>query len=306
MTEIAKVKDAALLPEKYLEVDKKQLDDAKNAAHMKPMNIRFIPDGVDRTLDEFTTYPKQAKVEGASAQMTVQELRELVAKQEDMDIADVNFYVRSTIIPNNLRIGQCFADWMGFGLESWPPQFISKPRIRGFEVQVHVPGMRDTSVWDGGKLHSYVDRTLIFDVLPTTTVRELKDMIKVRLRIPVARQLLTAMIHKDDRSVFGEHISLDDSEKTMSDYGVDTFCAKLVLEKNPFDENGMYVFDDAYWDETGYHPQPADCWIPNDSLSNRARPDASEVDPNMPATILTDRRAADNKRAKEEASKPKK
>lgn len=25
---------------------------------------------------------------------------------------------------------------------------------------------------------------------------------------------------------------------------------------------GDYIFDDAFWDENGYHPQPAGCWIP--------------------------------------------
>lgn len=304
-TAFAKVKDTSQPMEKYLEVNAKQLADAETATLMKPMNIRFMADDADRTIDDITTFPKQAKVEGFCAQMTVQELREVVAKQENMDVDDVNFYTKSTIIPNHLKVGQCFADWMGFGLENWPPQFISKPRIRGFEVTVAVPAMRDTTVWDNGKLLQYAPKTMTFDVLPTTTVRELKELIFKRMKLRVERQLLTAMIHKEERSTYGEHVELDDLDKTMSDYGVDTFYARICLEKNPFDENGMYVFDDAYWDEKGYHPQPMDCHIPKESLSNRARPDAHEVDPNMPATIISDRRAADNARAKDEAKKDK-
>jgi|Transcript_123450 hypothetical protein len=300
-TAFAKIKDAKLPLEKYLEVENKQLNDAKALALMKPMSIKFMGDGADRTLDDFTSFPKQAKVEDVCAQMTVQELREIVAKQESMEVDDVNFYVKSTIIPNDMRIGQCFADWMGFGLENWPPQFISKPRIQGFEVEVSIPAMRDTSMWDGGKLTQFADRTLVFDVQPTTTTLELKQMIFQKLKIPPERQLLTAMIHDDPRSVYGNHVSLSSASKTMSDYGITNFCAKLVLEKNPFDENGMYVFDDAYWDDRGYHPQPLDCWIPSDSLANRSRPDAQTADPNLPTTILTDRRAADQNRSKAEA-----
>lgn len=300
-TSFAKVKDASLPTEKYLEVEAKHINDAKTNVLMKPMTVKFTPEGADRTLDDLTNFEKTCKVEGVHAQMTVQELREIVARMERKDVEDVNFYVRSTIIPNHLRIGQCFADWMGFGLENWPPQFIAKPRIRGFEVAVTVSAMRDISVWDGGKLNNFMDRTLVFDVEPSTTVRELKEMIFKKIKIPAHRQLLTAMIHKEERSCFGDPVALDDDSMTMSDYEVDTFCAKLVLEKNPFDENGMYVFDDAYFDERGYHPQPMDCWIPCDSISNRARPDAQQADPNQPTTILTDRRQAENARSEAEA-----
>jgi len=300
-TAFAKYKDTSLPTEKYLEVDTKQINDAKTGMSMKPMTIKFISDGPDRTLDENTFYGKQAKYEGCNAQMTVQELREEVAKQENMDVQDVNFYVRSTIIPNNLRVGQCYADWMGFGLENWPPQFISKPRIRGFEVNVFIGACRDISVWDNGKLNYFTDKTLTYDVNAATTVGELKDMIEKTIKIPYHRQNLIAMIHKEERSVMGEHIVLEKDNWTMEDYGVNTFCAKIVLEKKVFDDNGMYIFDDAYWDEKGYHSQPIDAFTPLDSLSNRARPDASEVDPNVPLNILTDRRAADNKKRQDEA-----
>jgi hypothetical protein len=300
-TAFANIKDTTLALEKFLDVEQKHLNDAKTASLMKPMNIRFMADGSDRTLDDFTAYPKQCKVEGVNAQMTVQDLREVVAKQEGMYIEDVNFYVKSTIIPNEYRLGQCFADWMGFGLENWPPQFVVKPRIQGFEVEVTIPAVRDTSVWEGGKMTQFADRTLVFDVQPDSTAGDLKEMIFKKLKIPPKRQSLTAMIHESERSVYGTHVALDDDSKTMKDYGITTFCAKLVLEKNPFDENGMYIFDDAYWDDRGYHPQPLDCWIPNDSLANRSRPDANPVDPNFPTTILTDRRAADQARSQAEA-----
>lgn len=305
-TTVAKVKDASLPPEEYLEVDLKQLNDAKAKMLMRPMTIKFILDGADRTISDNMTYAKLCKLEGAHAQMTIQELRELVAKQEEMDVKDVNLYVKSTIIPNHLRIGQCFADWMGFGLESWPPQFIAKPRIRGFEVVVTVPAMRDTMLWHAGTLLFYGERALTFDVEPSTTTCELKEFIFKQVKIPAHRQILTALIHKESRSVYGDHVALDDDSKTLSDFGVDASCAKLIMEKNPFDENGMYVFDDCYWDEQGYHLQPENCWIPSDSIANRARPDAHQVDPNSPAAILTDRAASrDAKEAEANAKRPK-
>lgn len=300
-TTYATIKDANLPLEKFLAVENKHIVDAKAGQFMKQLTLKFLAEGADRTLDDYTNFEKQCKVEGTSSQMTIQELREIVAKQEKKDVEDVNFYAKSSIIPNHLRIGQCFADWMGFGLENFPPQLSVKPRIRGFEVCVYVQAMRDTMVWDGGKLNSYVDRVLTFDVEPSTTVQELKELVARKTKIPATRQLLTAMIHKEERSLYGDHVSLEDNSLTMSDYGVDTFCAKIVLEKNPFDENGMYIFDDCYWDERGYHPQPMDCWIPTDSISNRARPDAQKVDPNAPTTILTDRRAAENAKSEAEA-----
>lgn len=225
-TSFAKVKDASLPIEKYLEVEAKQINDAKTNLRMKAMTVKFIAEGADRTLDDFTNFEKTCKVEGCHAQMTIQELREVVAQQEKKDVEDVNFYTKATIIPNHLRIGQCFADWMGFGLENWPPQFTAKPRIRGFEVVVTVPAMRDTMVWDAGKLSSYTDRSLVFDVEPSTTAGELKELVFKKVKIPAHRQLLTAMIHKDERSLYGEHVTLDDDAMTMSEYGVDTFLRK--------------------------------------------------------------------------------
>lgn len=297
----AKIKDAKLPVEKYLEIENKQSIDAKAHREMKPMTVNFIAEGADRTLDDLTNYPRKCEVKGANAQMTVQEFREVVARQEKMEVEDVNIYTKGSVVPNHLRLGQCFADWMGFGLETWPPAFIVKPRVRGFEVSVTVPASRDTQVWNAGALQTHKDRHLVFDVEPTTTAGELKELVAKQVKIPPARQLLTAMVHKDERSINGDHVSLDDNSKTMADYGIDTFCAKIVLEKNPFDENGMYVFDDAYWDDKGYHPQPVDCWIPTDSISNRSRPDAQKNDPNVPGVILTDRRAAENARSEAEA-----
>merc|ERR1719378_858281 len=78
--------------------------------------------------------------------------------------------------------------------------------------------------------------------------------------------------------------------KTMSEYELEKYLVSIKYEKQMFDENGDYIFDDAYWDEKGYHAQPLDTWIPMDSLADRTRPDAQKVDPAQPLSIVSDRR----------------
>jgi len=291
--DISVEKDPTLAPEKLLEINGGALTSAKNSATMKPMQIKFIPDGPDRTIDDQTVYSKTSKLEGVSAQQTIYDIRQLIAKQENIEVEDVNLYSKNNWMPDDVIVGSAYADWAGYGLENWPPQFACKPRVRGFEVKVKVLACRDTADWKDGKLMTYCNRTYTFDVESSTTVRELKEMLEKRIRIPADRHLLTALIHKNNRSVNGEDVALDDDSRTLGEYGVDGFCPKITFEKNPFDANGMFIFDDAYFDNSGYHPQPLGAWIPQDSIANRARPDAQKNDPNAPAVIVTDRRQAE-------------
>lgn len=283
-------KDPKLPPEEMLEVESAQLRAAKDAELLKTIRVRFIEEGSDRTIDSFTKFPKTVNVEGMSAQETIFELRQKIAEQESIPVEDVNLFCANTSLEDNMTISDCYVDWMGFGLEDWPPRFIVKPRIKGFEVVVDVPAMRDTSVWDNGRMTSYLDRNLVFDVDAHTRVTDLKGMLAAKLNIPGKRQKLTALIRKSLKWE-GEYVELSDDLKSLGDYELDKFCVCVKFEKNPFDENGDYVFDDAYFDATGYHPQPIDCWIPQDSIADRSRPDAQKVDPNQPLSIVSDRRA---------------
>jgi len=282
-------KDSNLPPEEQLEVDVAQLKAAKDAELLKPIRIRFLEEGTDRTVDDSTKFPKNCMIEGFSAQQTILELRQAVADQENMALEDVNLFCKTTHFDDHMLIATLYVDWMGFGLEDWPPRFISKPRVRGFELNVDVPATRDTSVWENGRMQSFQDRTLVFDVEPATKVEELKSMIAQKLSIPPKRQALTAFLRRSLKSA-GEYMELSDGSKTMSDYEIDKYCVCVKFEKAFFDESGDYVFDDAYWDEQGYHAQPTDTWIPQDSLSNRTRPDAQKVDPAQPLSIVSDRR----------------
>jgi hypothetical protein len=282
-------KDPKLPPEEQLEVDVAQLKSAKEAELMKPVRVRFLEDGPDRTIDDFTKFGKNAIVEGMSAQQTILELRKTIADTENLPLEDVNLFTKTTRFDDHMLIGECYVDWMGYGLEDWPPRFIVKGRVRGFEVYVDITRSRDTSVWENGRLQSFFDRHLIFDLEKATKVEELKAMIAQKTRIPAKRQKLTAFLRKELNSP-GEYIVLDDNSKTMSDYELEKYLVCIKFEKNPFDENGDLIFDDAYWDEKGYHPQPLDTHIPMDSLSDRSRPDANKIDPTQPLSIVSDRR----------------
>merc|ERR1712032_226466 len=252
-----------------------------------------IEEGADRTLDDLVAFGKTVQVQNFSAQQTIYELRQTIAAQENMAVEDVNIFVKTTHIPDNAIVGDCMVEWLGSGLEAWPPQFMGKTRVKGFEIHIDVPAMRDTSVWKAGRCEFYGEKQLIFDVDAATKVQQLKDLIARKLKIPAARQLLTAQMLYDNQT-WGALVPLSDDKKTLGDYEVDVYCVSIKLEKDACDENGMYVFDDAYFDSEGYHAQPDTSGIPPDSISNRLRPDANRLDPCQPTSILTDRRQAQN------------
>merc|ERR1719382_2248056 len=147
-----------------------------------------------------------------------------------MAVEDVNLFGQNTVLTDELALADLFVDWMGFGLEDWPPRFISKPRVRGFEIYVDVPACRDTSVWDAGRLQSYFDRQLVFDVRADTKVAELKAMIAARIGIPAKRHKLTAHV-RESLQDSGRYVYLDDDNKTMGDHQFDKFCVAVKFEK---------------------------------------------------------------------------
>lgn len=284
-------KALAVPAEQLLKVDAGQLKAAKDAELLKAIRVRFIEDGPDRTIDQFTKFPRETKVEGMSAQQTVFELRRAIAEQERIPLEDVNLFGQNSVLCDKLKIADLYVDWMGFGLEDWPPRVISKTRARGFELFVDVPAMRDTSVWEAGRMQSYFDRQLVFAVEAGTKVVELKAMIAAKLGIPPKRQRLTAHL-RESLGDAGRFVLLGDDTKTMADYTLQQHCVAIKFEKSAFDENGDFVFDDAYWDDQGYHAPPGDSWIPLDSLCDRNRPDAQKADPVQPLSIASDRRSA--------------
>merc|ERR1712050_813902 len=150
-----------------------------------------------------------------------------------------------------------------------------------------------TSKWEKGRLENYIDRTLIFDADSSTTVQALKAMIAAKVGIPAKRQVLTAHLRRSLKEI-GDYVKLDDDLKTLGDFEFQQFGVCIKIQKNPFDENGDFVFDDAYFDDVGYHPPPAESWIPIDSIASRNRPDAQKTDPSQPLSIISDRAKARN------------
>lgn len=283
-------KDASLRPEQMLEVDASQLKAAKDGELMKGIRVRFTEDGPDRTIDFQTKYPKTETIEGISAQQTVLELRQQIARQERVPVDSINLCLMGQHgkVHDKEILGDCYVDWMGFGLEDWPPRFISKPKLNGWEIFVDVPAMRDTSTWENGRMQHFVDRKLVFDATDSMTVQELKELIRKRLSVPAKQQVLTAHL-RDTLDDLGEFVLLE-NHMTLDQYDLRKRCVTIKFQKSQFDENGDFIFDDAFWDNEGYHPQPTDTWIPSDSLCDRTRPDANKVDPTQPLSIVSDRR----------------
>jgi len=286
-----KMKESKQSFEKMLEVDEGQLVNAKEAELLKPIRVRFI-EGSDRTLDSKVQSSKAVEVTGVSGQSTIGDLRLKLAKMEEMPLEDINLFVAETNLTDEIQLHECYMDWMGSGMDDWPPRFTVKPRVSGFELHISVPPMRDTSEWDKGRLLQYQMQNLVFDVQPSATIKELKQMLATRIGIPASRHKLSAHLRKSLHS-YGEYVDLDEDEKTLADYELDKYGVCVHFEKAQVDSNGDYIFDDAFWDENGYHPQPEGCWIPEDSIADRVRPDANPVDPNQPLSIVSDRRAAE-------------
>eukprot|EP00435_Cladocopium_sp_Y103_P043997 s787_g12.t1 len=261
-----KMKEPKLPFEKMLEVDDNQLVNAKEAELMKPFKVKFLEDGADRTMDSKVQIAKAVEVTGVSGQSTIGDLRLKLAKMEDMPLEDINVFAAETNLTDEVQLHECYMDWMGSGLDDWPPRLTVKPRVKGFELNVSVPPMRDTSEWDKGRLQQYQEQNLVFDVQPSAKVKELKQMLAQRIGIPATRHHLSAHLRRSLHS-FGEYVDLDEDDRTLADYELDKYCVCIHFEKAQVDSNGDFIFDDAFWDENGYHPQPAGCWIPQDSIS---------------------------------------
>eukprot|EP00434_Breviolum_minutum_P042717 symbB.v1.2.038036.t3/scaffold5784.1/size26452/2 len=89
-------------------------------------------------------------------------------------------------------------------------------------------------------------RRLVFDLMPDTTVEELKRLLEHKLGIPSAKQLLSAEV---DGSFFGAagnyFIDLEDDALSMKDYGIDRFGYIIHFRVNRFDSNGDFDFDNV-------------------------------------------------------------
>ncbi|CAJ1443592.1 unnamed protein product, partial [Effrenium voratum] len=199
-------------PKKRL-VDEAALLHAKAKELLPPVIVKLLGRSMDLTIDEATVFEKQVALEGLRGRNTIRDLKERLL-QENLAAGHPRVFLPPHELSDETKLGECHIQWTGFGL--------------GFEMVVNVPASSSTAVWETvkgkRKLQKYASRQLIFDLLPETSVMELKGLIEHRLGIPAARQLLSA-------EVAGEFfleghtsylIDLEDAS-TMQEHGIDRF-----------------------------------------------------------------------------------
>lgn len=267
---------AELQPDKVL-MDPVSAKAACRHETLPAVPVRLLARGPDLTVDESTDFEKEVLVEGLRGQNTILDLKRRLCQLETIAVDDQRIFLPPHELMDEMTLGQCFVQWTGFGLDNWPPKFIVKPSLQGFEMFVDVPASRDMAVWDTNKqkIRQYGKRRLVFDLNPSTTLAELKTLLQNRLGIPVGRQLLSAQmarrghgysiaIHND----VGYNLELDDDARSMESYGIDASCILLHLRINRFDANGDFIFDDdAYIDDQGFHPPARQSLIKIPSMS---------------------------------------
>eukprot|EP00933_Yihiella_yeosuensis_P030886 TRINITY_DN24440_c0_g1_i1.p1 TRINITY_DN24440_c0_g1~~TRINITY_DN24440_c0_g1_i1.p1 ORF type:complete len:322 (+),score=48.99 TRINITY_DN24440_c0_g1_i1:55-1020(+) len=269
---------AEVIPDKK-HIDPAALDAARKHELLPPLRVRILGQTQDLTIDEDTEFEKQVVLEGLCGKDTIFVLKQRIFEQENIPILDQRIFLPPHELQDEFKLGQCFVQWSGFGLDDWPPKFILKSSLQGFEVTVDVPASRSTAVWDHGKgkLKRYGKRRLTFDLLPNTTLRQLKELLERRLSIPTSRQLLSAQMANEGYGfnyngykACGYSIDLDDDSKTVQDYGLDRSCIVINFQINRFDENGDFIFeDDSYFDHEGFHPPVNKSWMPPTSTAWR-------------------------------------
>lgn len=267
---------AEIVPDKK-HVDINHLEAARRHELLPPLRVRLLGPSRDLTIDDDTEFLKQVTIEGLSGKDNILDLKICISKQEGIPVEDQRLFLQPHELQDELKLGDCFIQWTGLGLDDWPPKFILKPAIRGFEIAVDVPASRATAVWDSAKqkLKRYGKRRLIFDLEPETRLRELKELIERRLNIPVSRQMLSAQMASQSFGFnfngfqdSGYFTDLDDDSLTMADYGIDRSCVAINFQIKRFDENGEFIFDDdAYFDHKGFH-RPPTAWMPQHTTTS--------------------------------------
>lgn len=235
--------------------------------------VRFLrTNGFDMTLDGDEVYEKEIVLKQMWSDQTIKDIKQKIYEVEGIHPSQQRIFCGTHFLVDEVKIGDCYVNWMGFGMEYWPPIYIMKPVPKGTEIVVQILGCRDTAEWKQGKLWGYVQKRLIFDVLKEQTVDDLKKMIQSKIRMPPNRQRLFIdweEQHPMDEIKRVEIVELEDG-RLMGDYPITTGMIVKFM-KNEFDENGKYVFDDAFFDENGFHPRPSDSHFDGPQTSEQWR-----------------------------------
>jgi len=235
-------------------VDESFIQAAQRQEALPALPVRLLAPGTDLSLDDATEFVKQVLVEGLTGQDTVLQLKQKLADKEGLAIDDQRIFLPPHELRDETKLGECFVQWAGFGLDNWPPRFIVKRALKGFEMSLEVPAMRETALWDLSKqkLKRYGKRRLTFDLMPTTTVGELKQLIEHRLGIAAAQHVLSAQMTGPSSGYnlngfkdVGYFLELDDNNAKMEDYGIHRSCLGIHFRINRFDDNGDFIFEES-------------------------------------------------------------
>lgn len=219
-------------------VDSLAVEHAKSKEFLPPVVVRILGPTQNLTIDETTVFEKKVVIEGLRGRDTILSLKKKL---------------------DETRLGECYVQWSGFGLDSWPPKFVAKQKLKGFEMIVNITAM-DNAVWEivkgKRKLKKFCARRLVLDLNENTTVGELKALIEQYVGIPFGRQILSAEV---DGTFFGSAegesyiVDLDEDSCSMEQHGIDRFGRIIHLRVNRFDCNGDFDFAQANFLEEGYH-----------------------------------------------------
>ncbi|CAK9031789.1 unnamed protein product [Durusdinium trenchii] len=239
-------------------IEPQALENALAKEFLPPLIVRVLPATQDLTVDETTVYAKEVLLAGLRGQDTIEMLKEKLIKDGITD-GPPRVFLPPHELRDEMKLGECYVQWTGFGLDNWPPKFVVKPELKGFELVVSVPAY-DTTVWEQvkgqKKLKKYTTRRLILDLRPHDNVGVVKRIVEQRLGIAVAQQILSAEVAGDLFGAPGHHtyfVDLEDDAQTMQEYAIDRFGLGIYLRVNRFDENGDFDFDHAEFLEEDHH-----------------------------------------------------
>lgn len=242
-------------------VDSLAVEHAKSKEFLPALVVRILGPTRNLTIDETTVFEKKVVIEGLRGRDTILSLKQKLMEDQSMDEGSPRIFLPPHELQDETRLGECYVQWPGFGLDSWPPKFVAKRKLKGFEMKVNIPAM-ENAVWEivkgKRKLKKFCARRLILDLNESTTVGELKALIEQHVGIPFGRQLLSAEV---DGTFFGSAegegyiVDLDEDSCSMEQHGIDRFGRMIHLRVNRFDCNGDFDFAHANFLEEGCHFQ---------------------------------------------------
>lgn len=240
-------------------VDSLVVEHAKSKEFLPPLVVRILGHTQNLTIDETTVFEKKVVIEGLRGRDTISSLKKKLIEDGSIDERSPRIFLPPHELQDETRLGECYVQWPGFGLDSWPPKFVAKQKLKGFETIVNIPAM-DNAVWEivkgKRKLKKFCARRLVLDLTENTTVAELKALIEQHVGIPFGRQILSAEL---DGTFFGSAegenyiVDLDEDSSSMEQHGIDRFGRIIHLRVNRFDCNGDFDFAQANFLEEGYH-----------------------------------------------------